>query len=148
MGVCAVVGGGIAGAIWDWLSQAADAALNRAPASGTPPHLGASTGINGGICLGFLIGALIFAFAAARAKPGRTFEPLRALFARVAIGFNVGAIGFCSLFLVVVWVRAALTGKSFYVQAIRDIEWFFWGTIALMICGAIAGALSKRADTR
>ena len=141
-----MIGGVIAGATWDWLSHAADLALNIPPASGSPPHLGAYfIGFNGGISLGFLIGLILFAVSAARTPPGRTFETLRALLVRVAVGIIAGAIGFCSLFLALEWAVSALTGKGFYVQAVSDSGLLFWGTIALMICGAIAGALAKRA---
>ncbi len=139
------MGGGIAGAMWDWLSHAADAALNISPAFGISPHIGLNVGIGGGFSLGFFIGLVLFVIAAARTKPGRTFEPLRAIFWRVAIGIIAGVVGFCSLFLAVEWALSNLAGKSFYIKAVSGSGWLLYGTLVMMICGAIAGALSKRA---
>ena len=112
---------------------------------GLSPHIGANVGIGGGFWLGFFIGLALFSIAAARTAPGRTFEPLRALFGRVALGMLAGALGFCSLFLAVEWARAWAQSQPLHMVAVFDSTWLFLGTPALMICGAIAGALSKRA---
>ena len=143
-GMTATISGGVAGAIWDWANAGANVALKIRPMPGISPPSGVMTGLLNGLVVGTLISALVFAVITARAQPGRLFEPTRAFLARVAIGLNAGALGFCSLFLLIEWARTALSGQSFYVQAIIDSGWLFWGTAALMVCGAIAGALSKR----
>ena len=137
--------GAITGAMAGWIAQAAATTVGI-PATSmdrSPSIFMASTGA-GGLLLGLLVGTPIFAIVAARAQPGRTFEPLRALGGRVIVGLIAGTLGFCSLFLGVEWARATLTSQSFYLVAFEDLKWLFMGVPALMICGAIAGVLSKR----
>ena len=119
LAIPAMMGGGIAGAVWDWINNATNAAL-LIPSVGLSPHIGANVGIGGGFWLGFFIGLALFSIAAARTAPGRTFEPLRALFGRVALGMLAGALGFCSLFLAVEWARAWAQSQPLHMVAVFD----------------------------
>lgn len=127
-----------------WVERSASIALKILSA----PEFGAiiTNAMTAGLAmLGALLGAIILAVAATRAKPGALMEPLLSLIGRVLLGQIAGTVGFCSLFLVVAGARASLSGQSFYLAAMNDSGWLFVGAPVMMLCGAIAGAFSKRA---
>ena len=130
-------------AMVSWLDNGANAAL-KMPSDLNLGSIMMSSLIGGYSWIGGLNGALIFIVATVRAKPSQTFAPLQSLIGRVMLGQIVGTIGFCSLFLSVEAARAAIARQSFFPLAMEDMLWLIFGVPILMICGAIAGALSKR----
>ena len=126
-----------------WLDSGATAALKMSP----DLNLGAlimNSMVAGYGWIGGLVGAIIFMVATVRAKPAQILAPFQSLIGRVMLGQIVGTIGFCSLFLSVEAARAFLSKQSFYTLAMDNLLWLMIGAPALMICGAIAGALSQR----
>lgn len=127
-----------------WLDEGASVALKMP----TDLNLGLiirSSMIGGFALLAGLLSALIFIVVTVRAQPGQTFAPLQSLVGRVLLGQIVGTIGFCSLFLSVEFARSIGANPPFYTLAMDDLLWLLFGAPVLMLCGAIAGALSKRA---
>lgn len=126
-----------------WLENALFVALKIPPAPGFVADI--TNSITAGFgTLSALLGAIIFAIVTARTKPGGLFEPLQSLIGRVLLGQIAGTVGFCSLFLSVEAARAATTNQQFAMLASDDLVWLIIGPLVLMVCGAIAGALSKR----
>ena len=100
-----------------------------------------------GIGYGFasgVMGAFIYAVAAARSQPGQLCQPFHDLQRAVTMGQCVGELGACTSFLAFELLKAEAQNIPFGVGISRDIGYFFFGAPALMICGAIAGALFKR----
>ncbi len=131
------------GALASWVSNVAAAAAGVPTAFLDGSIFIASCGATGAVA-GALVGGFIFAIAAVRARPGRTFEPLRALIGRVVLGSIAGTAGFCSLFLAVEGARAAQSRVSLAAVAMGDLTSLFAGALIMMVCGAIAGAFSVR----
>ena len=97
-----------------------------------------------GFVAGLTFGTLIFATHAFRAPPGHLFEPFCGIVAGVLCGQFVGALAFSSSFYLIEFARALLTKRFIASLLLEDLIFAYVGAPALMICGAIAGALSKR----
>lgn len=91
-----------------------------------------------------IVGAIIFGVAASKAKPGRFFAPL-ALIKRVALGQLLGTLGALSSYLVFALAVAQFNGDPFIGTVEDHLELAMFGAPITMVCGAIAGALWKRA---
>ena len=97
-----------------------------------------------GLFVGGLVGATIFGVAAFKAPPGRFYAPIESLVGRVMLGQIAGTLGAISFFGALVAFKMLTQGQSLLDSTDSDLNILFLGTPALMICGAIAGALSKR----
>lgn len=106
------------------------------------------TGIGAGFFGGGFVGASIFVLAASKAPPGRFFAPLSALIGRVALGQIAGTLGALTFFAAVEAFKIQLQNQSLLRVMNGDAKFIALGAPALMICGAIAGALSKRETTQ
>ena len=145
----ALAGGALVGIVGAFCIGAAGALVGAVYAR----HMGA-TFLDGarvggyvGVILGAMcgvIGVLIFGVAAFRSAPGRLFAPFLQLRGRVALGQFLGTVDALSFFFAVEWAKSQLQNQSFGQGIAEDLKWIQWGAPALMVCGAIAGALSKR----
>ena len=99
-------------------------------------YLGAWSGI---------LGAGVGGVAAVGARPGALLAPL-AILKRVALGQSLGTLAALSSYLVLALLIAQLNAQSFVGTVEDNIEMAIYGVPVLMNCGAIAGALWKRAD--
>ena len=109
---------------------------------------GGFTGAFFGVPMGLLSGipgSLIYAVAAARAEPGDALQPMKEIKDRVAIGQLLGTVGAASSFAMVELFRI-YAQRITNSQGIDDSLLFMLIAPALMICGAIAGALWKRTN--
>ena len=106
------------------------------------------TSTGAGLFGGGLAGAIIFGIAAFKAAPGRFSEPLRAIIGRVVLGQIVGTVGALSFFFAVGLAMFRFPTLRQSLIDYGDWEWIQYGAPILMICGAIAGALSKRAPAQ
>ncbi len=97
-----------------------------------------------GSAIGFVLGLLIFGIAAVKTPPGRLFAPLQRFVGRVALGQLLGTLGALSFFAVLVVAKAQLQNQSLAKTVSADLIFIAFGVPITMICGAIAGALSKR----
>ena len=109
-------------------------------------RMGARLGIHSGAVCG-VFGVFIFGVAAFRA-PGEFFAPLRALGGRVALGQVLGTLGAASSFFLFEFLVAQLPGQNFALNVFRDAFVLSLAAPVVMLCGAIAGALSKRPARR
>ena len=115
--------------------------------TGEAAFVGGYIGAMLGAASGALIGFLIYGIAAARAAPGETFMPLCAIFKGVSLGQVAGTLSAATAFWAFEFVRALVFNQSWSEGAGADLFSVMFGTPALMMCGAIAGALWKRAST-
>ena len=100
---------------------------------------GATLGLASGI-----VGLFIFAIAAWRATPNHFLMPFRELKRRVFLGQALATLLVCASFVVFEFLKSNLQNISFAAQLINEGHYLLVGAPILMICGAIAGALSKR----
>lgn len=105
-----------------------------------------------GLCFGLflgtwsgILGAVIGGVAALTARPGRLFAPLT-IIKRVALGQLFRTLGALSSYLVFALVMAQLNAQPFIWAVEESLFWALIGVPILMNCGAIAGALWKRAN--
>ena len=138
------IGLGASGASQDWLGNS----VFPFPANSPGRYDLFNVSVLFGISVGLILGALIFGIAAGKSAPGRLFAPLKELAWRVSLGQLVGIAGAASSFYAFEAVKATLNNESFAYSASLDMAGLLFGAPVLMICGAIAGALSKRPDTR
>ena len=101
--------------------------------------IGAKIGASSGIA-----GIVLFAIAAIRAMPGQLLEPFDVLFGRVICGQALGTIGALTSFVAFELAKTSINHRGFTLNSFDDSKWIIYGAPTLMICGAIAGALSKR----
>ncbi len=128
---------GLGGALTGWI-------LNPATNSGDHYALiGAKMGVAQGVVSG-VVGALIYAVIAFKTAPGRCFEPLFAGLSWVAAGQIGGVLIAATAFFAVELAKSQLQSRPFDQAVGGDVMFIFLGAPALMVCGAIAGALSKR----
>ena len=109
-------------------------------------HHYAADGADAGVALGAgsgIVGALIFGLAALQSAP-RIFAPVRALFWRVALGQFLGVVGAATFFALYEYLNARWHGQRLASNVLQDVSLILWGAPVLMICGAIAAALTKR----
>ena len=107
-----------------WLENAASLALKIPPAPGFGALIADATTGGFGL-LGGLMGALIFAIAAARAQPGPALRAIARPRRAGNFGFGRGNGGLLLAVLAIEWGRAALNNRSFYLVAIEDFAWLF-----------------------
>ncbi len=101
------------------------------------PNLGGIIGLVFG-SFGGVAGALIFGIAGATAPPSRFLLPRRALLARVCGGQIGGTLLACSAYATLNIIQ-----RHFGLNPTGDVDGVMFGAPALMICGAIAGALFR-----
>ena len=106
--------------------------------------VGGYIGIVLGAASGALAGLFIFGIAAARAGPGKTLQPLRALFKGVSLGQLAGTLSAATAFWAFEFVSGLIFNQPWDYGASADVFWVLLGAPLLMMCGAIAGALWKR----
>ena len=109
------------------------------------PHF-AAEGADSGVLMGAIsgiVGCFIFGIAALRVSPN-FFTPLRNLWARVALGQFMGALSAGATFLLCEYINARVQGQRLSQNVLADLPLITYAAPILMICGAIAGALSKR----
>ena len=93
-----------------------------------------------------IVGALAAAVAALGGKPDDSVGPPRALLRNLAMGQLFGTLGAVSSYLLFAFGVAQWNGDPFIGTVEDNLELIIWGAPALMISGAILGALWKRAD--
>lgn len=133
---CIGLAGGIVGTVLDYFSVA----------GGGNAFIGAYIGFGLGALSG-VCGVIIFGIAAFKIPSHRGLAPLRFLAARVIVGQVVGTIGAVTFFLFVETAKTRALGQPLSQGISEDLLWILFGAPILMICGAIAGALSQR-ETR
>ena len=97
--------------------------------------------------LGFasgIVGAFIFGVAAWRAKPSQLLTPFYELRRRVFLGQMTGTLLACVSFFSFVVIKMNLQNITLGDSIGYDGIYLLLGAPILMICGAIAGALTKR----
>ena len=92
------------------------------------------------------VGALAGAVAALGDNSTRPLATLRALLNRVALGQLLATLGAVSSYLLLALAIAQIKGDPFIGTVEDNLELAIYGAPITMICGAIAGALWKRAD--
>ena len=100
---------------------------------------GAETGALSGI-----IGAVLFAIATIRAMPGRILAPLNALIGHITWGQIFGTASAFTSFMAFELVKTLINHQGLAPNIFDDLVWILYGAPLLMICGAIAAALTKR----
>ena len=145
-GVVAAIAGALcvatAGAFFGWIMD-----LRSTPPSWDSGFLfpGAWVGARLGVWSGF-IGAIVGGVAALGDNSTRPLEKLRALLNRVALGQLLATLGAVSSYLLLALVIAQIKGDPFTGTVEDNLELAIYGVPVSMVCGAIAGALWKRAD--
>ena len=97
--------------------------------------------------LGFasgIMGAFIFAIAAWRTTPGHLLSPFYELKLRVFLGQVLGTFLVCISFFSFVFIKMKLQNINLAYSTGYDGVYLLFGAPILMICGAIAAALTKR----
>ena len=100
---------------------------------------GATLGLVNGIA-----GLFIFAIAAWRAAPSHFLMPFHDLKRRVFLGQALATLIACASSVVFGIIKSNLQNIAFADELINEGHYLLVGAPILMICGAIAGALSKR----
>ena len=103
----------------------------------------ASYGILVGMACG-VAGVLIHLAAALVAEPGEFWEPFFNLTASVSLGQMWGTIAAIAAFVAFELIDSQIHQASFSTTVGEDVIFFCFFAPALMICGAIAGAIWKR----
>ncbi len=131
-----------AGALLGWMMD-----LRSTPPSWDNGFIlpGAFAGVYLGVWSG-LIGAIVGAVAALGDNSTRPLATLRALLSRVALGQLLATLGAVSSYLLLALVIAQIKGDPFTGTVEDNLELAIYGVPITMVCGAIAGALWKRAD--
>lgn len=137
--LCIGTAGGLCGWILDLRSQPAswDDGFTVVGAL-----LGATLGSYSGV-----VGAFFGLWSGIAAPPSRSVLPPRALLQSLALGQIAGTLVACSTFFLWEVFQAQNTGLSFGRTVEQDIVLILWGAPALMICGAIVGALFRPAGS-
>lgn len=130
-----------AGALLGWILD-----IRSTPPSWDSGFLG--PGLFIGLFLGAwsgVLGALFGGVAAFTARPVHIFAPLEVI-KRVALGQLLGTLGALSSYLFYALILTQTQGQSFVETVEDNLILALVGVPILMNCGAIAGALWKRAD--
>lgn len=130
-----------AGALLGWILD-----LRSTPATWDGGFLG--PGLFLGLYLGAwsgITGAIVGGVAALAARPGATSAPLIVI-KRVAFGQVLGTLIALSFYLIFACAIAQFNGESFVGTVEDHLELAIYGVPITMNCGAIAGALWKRAE--
>ena len=134
---CIGATGGLIGTILDY------AGMLGAREEGGFGFLGAFVGAK----LGFLsgtIGVIILIITTIHAMPGRLLKPFNIIIGRLILGQILGTMGAFTSFMVFELAKTLVMGRGLAQNINDDLTWILLGAPASMICGAIAGALSKR----
>ena len=107
------------------------------------------SGASTGLIVGILVGVFIYGVATFQTPFGRIFAPISELIGCVAIGQVVGTLGALTFFGAAAVFKTQVQGQSLFNAIAGGYDDIYLniislGTILLMICGAIAGALTKR----
>ena len=97
-----------------------------------------------GVVLGGIPGVFIYGIAAFKAKPTPFFAPLRWLTKRVVIGQIVGTLIACFSYLIFTFIVAQTQTQSFLTTVGDNFNLLPLSTFVLLVCGAIAAALTQR----
>ena len=133
--LCIGSGGWLTGAIIDFSGVTGEGPVYARQGAQMGVYLGVVSGV---------VGVLVFGIAALKAAPGELFAPLRALGGRVALGQVLGTLGAATFFFLFEAVQSHLQSQPFGFKVFGGAILIMFGAPVLMICGAIAGALSKR----
>ncbi len=109
------------------------------------PHFaaeGAESGVLMGVISG-IVGCFIFGIAALKISP-TFFMPLHDFWARVSLGQFLGALSAGATFLIYEYINARVQGQRLAQNVLADLPLITYSAPILMICGAIAAALTKR----
>lgn len=134
---------GAAGALCGWIMD-----LSSRPATWDDGFklvgflLGATLGSYGGI-----VGALFCGWAGFAAPPNRALLPPRALLNRIALGQIAGTLLAGATFFLWALAQSQNSGQSFGHIVEAELLLIICAAPALMICGAIAGALCAPATS-
>ena len=104
--------------------------------------VGASLGASLGAWAG-VVGALVCGRAGVVAPASRHILPPRALLQPVVLGQIAGTLVAGATFFLWEVLQAQNTGLSFGRTVEQDLHLIVWGAPALMLCGAVAGALVR-----
>ena len=126
---------GMAGALTDWIFDNAFSWTSLTPET---RHIYRDAGARIGALAGFVTGALLFGRLASKG------EQIQVRFVNVVVGQVAGVAAFSLIFYAFEVIKSWLLGKELILGLDSDATWLLYGAPALMICGAIAGALSKR----
>ncbi len=100
--------------------------------------------ITGAIC-GLILGLFIFPTVTINEAQMRNgISAFINLCARVVLGQCFGVCCFVLSYFVIIYGTAQTQNQSFDDLTLGHHQWIIYGAPALMICGAIAGALTKR----
>ena len=144
--VSAIVGAlciGAMGALLGWIMD-----IDSTPPSWDSGYLfpGAWLGAYLG-CFGGIIGAVAAGAVAFDERARHSWAPLRATLMRVALGQIAGTIGALSCYFLLVMVLVFRRAQPFVGTVEDNLDLMIWGAPMLMICGAIAGTISRRASS-
>ena len=131
---CIAIAGALTGAFLDIGGTPADWQQGLIP-------FGCFLGLYLGAWSGGLTGALIYALNAFLGAPGPRLLPRRPLVQAVSLGQIAATIGVCTSFFGAELLFSLLTHQAFSDLIDRHLMWIVCGAPALMVCGAIAGAL-------
>lgn len=106
--------------------------------------IAAVLGFQRGLVCAILSSIFIFGIAAFKENKQTVFDVMREISIRVIVGQFCGTCGAISTFLVVEFCLAHIQNAPFDQSVNEHAPIFLWASPILMICGAIAGALSKR----
>ena len=95
-----------------------------------------------------IVGFIAAAVAALASKPETSIVPARVLRRNLALGQLLGTFGAVSSYLLFAFAVAQFNGDSFVGTVENHLDVALYGVPALMICGAIMGALWKREPSR
>ena len=136
----AIVGAVCVGAAGAAIGAILDVASAPAQWDGGFMMPGAFVGMSLGAWSGIL-GAIIYGIGAAKAGPGRCIREFTALCARVSLGQFVGTLSALTCYLAFAFVVSQIKTQPFIGTVEDNAELIVWGAPALMMCGALAGAL-------
>ena len=129
------------GALFGWMMD-----IRSTPAIWDGGFMGSGLflGLYLGAWSGF-VGLIVGGVAASKARPGALLAPLSIL-KSVALGQLLGTLAALSSYLIFALAIAQIKGNSFTGTVEDNLELAIYGVPITMVCGAIAGALWKRAD--
>ena len=138
------LGAALVGAICIGAAGASIGAIDSSPGTFSGRELvwiGFVFGVSLGGSGGGIAGVLIFAIQGFRSASRRSFLPPRSLLRSIALGQIVATLGVCSSFFALELVLSQINNQPFYQAVGQHLIWIMFGAPAVMVCGAIAGAI-------
>ncbi len=144
------LGGGVLAALVGALCTALAGALTGAIVDiGGTPHrwdqglipIGTYFGVVLGGAGGAIVGVVIYAFQGLLRAPDRRLLPTKAALRQVSLGQIGATIGVCAAFFCFEMLFSLSQNQSFSRCVDRHLFWIMFGAPALMMCGAVGGAL-------